>query len=285
MVKAEEIRSLMQEAEAGDADSQTGLGLLYSVGIGVAKDLTASEKWLRKAANQGSSESMFWLGFFYDRLEKYDKAAKWYREAAAKGLAKAQSCLANLYRLGQGVKLDYKLSAQWYLKAALQGFVSAQVDLGYQYDRGEGVEQDYEEAFYWFRRAADEGITEGQFNLALMYHLGKCVKQSNSKAMEWYRKAAEQGYMPAQYNLGLMYYRGLGSGEDEDLEKAHYWMFIASQSGDKEAKRCLKEIEEEFSKEQKRKLRAKARKWLREREAQRAYIIRVPDHPIFKRVL
>jgi len=48
------------------------------------------------------------------------KSAKWYRLAADHGLVDAQSYLAALYMLGQGVPKDYVLAYMWLNLAAAQ---------------------------------------------------------------------------------------------------------------------------------------------------------------------
>lgn len=47
------IISLLPRAEAGHADAQYMLGLMYEQGIGVPKDVSAAMTWLKKAAEAG----------------------------------------------------------------------------------------------------------------------------------------------------------------------------------------------------------------------------------------
>ena len=46
------------------------------------------------------------------------KTMEWYRRAAEKGNAKAQTYFGWIYKAGQGVFRDYKIAAEWYGKAA-----------------------------------------------------------------------------------------------------------------------------------------------------------------------
>lgn len=52
-------------AEKGDARSQASLGILYTKGQGVARDVTEAAKWLRRAAEQGDAGAQVNLGIAY----------------------------------------------------------------------------------------------------------------------------------------------------------------------------------------------------------------------------
>src|SRR5581483_5732268 len=54
-------------ADAGQAEAQFDLGVLYAQGLGVRRDLTEATKWYKKAANQGNAEAEFALGQMYSR--------------------------------------------------------------------------------------------------------------------------------------------------------------------------------------------------------------------------
>ena len=73
----------------GDVRAKYSLGCCYENGIGVGKD--------------------------------YDKAVKWYREAAEQGDARAQACLGVCYKTGRGVAEDVGEAVKWWRKAAEQG--------------------------------------------------------------------------------------------------------------------------------------------------------------------
>ena len=45
------------KAEAGDADAQYNLGLMYVLGEGVEQDFKEAVKWYQKAADQGDADS------------------------------------------------------------------------------------------------------------------------------------------------------------------------------------------------------------------------------------
>jgi TPR repeat protein len=50
---------ITKSADNGFADAQNFLGILYSLGIGVAQSDTKAVKWIRKAADQGKEEAQY----------------------------------------------------------------------------------------------------------------------------------------------------------------------------------------------------------------------------------
>jgi TPR repeat protein len=110
-------------AESGDADSQYGMGLLYSEGIAVPMDDLL--KWFGLAAEQGHGEAQYKLGVMH----------------------------AN----GWGVPMSEVEAMKWYQLAAENGITAAQVSLGTMYQNGFSIEQDKIEALKWFTIAMKLG--------------------------------------------------------------------------------------------------------------------------------
>ena len=61
----DEIGSLRQEADSGNANAQFDLGVRYATGKGVAHDDDEAARWIRKAAEQGHVSAEFSLGVMY----------------------------------------------------------------------------------------------------------------------------------------------------------------------------------------------------------------------------
>ena len=80
-------------AEAGDAEAQFNLGVMYAFGRGVTQDYAQAVSWFRKAADQGYAEAQYNLGFRYaigQGVPQDDaEAVRWYRLAADQGFALA----------------------------------------------------------------------------------------------------------------------------------------------------------------------------------------------------
>jgi hypothetical protein len=169
--------------------------------------------------------------------QRFAERARACRVRADQGDAKAESDLATIYSLGQGVPQDYDQALYWRRKAADQGYADGEDGLGYMYLYGLGVPQDYAEALRWYRKAADQGDARGQNYVALMYEQGQGVPQDYAEALRWYRKSADMGYAAAQYNLGRMYY--YGRGVPRDPAEAVRWYHKAADQGDEYAQRVL----------------------------------------------
>ena len=121
---------------------------------------------LRVMANAGDAEAQLSLGVMYANEhvvpQDYAQAVAWYRKAAEQGHAAAQFNLGSAYDLGQGVPQDYAQAAVWFRKAAEQGLAATQFNLGNAYANGQGVPQDYVEAHKWFNLAASRASAENQ---------------------------------------------------------------------------------------------------------------------------
>lgn len=193
-----DIDQLKASAEAGDAEAQFKLGVLYEKGRGVKRDQAQA---------------------FY-----------WYGKAAAQGCAKAQTNLGYCYESGQGTKRDLEEAFYWYHKAAERGEVYAQTYLGHYYENSRDARQERDQAAYWYGKAAKQGHAQAQFKLGYYYEKGIGVQRDWAQAADWYRRAAEQGHTDAQNKLSECYYNGTGVEQDE--KQAVYWYHKAAGLGD-----------------------------------------------------
>lgn len=104
------VKEFRAAAEAGDANCQYNLALMYEQGIGVGKDEKEAVVWYRKSAEQGNSNAQFNLGVLYENgrgtAVDFAEANQWYRKAAVQGDALAIGNLGMLYLRGDGVKAD-----------------------------------------------------------------------------------------------------------------------------------------------------------------------------------
>lgn len=119
----EEARRLWEpRAEAGEAQAQLGLGVLYDVGQGVPRDPAVAYHWYRRAAQAGLAEAQFNVAVMHDTGDAVPRdpgeAAVWYARAAAHGNRRARYNLAQLYESGQGVPRNSDQAQVWYGLAA-----------------------------------------------------------------------------------------------------------------------------------------------------------------------
>ena len=87
-------------AEAGDAEAQYRLGLMYDAGSGVETDPGMALELFLKAANQGHAEAQRVVGIYYEEgkgvRQSYTDAVEWYARSAKQGNDKAQRNLGGL---------------------------------------------------------------------------------------------------------------------------------------------------------------------------------------------
>ena len=104
----EYIDELRARAEAGDAEAQVNLGLMYANGEDVPQDDPKAVRWFRLAADQGNAVAQAYLGLAYaDGLgvpQDDAEAVRWYR--AAGHHAKAKHNLKVMYADGRAVPED-----------------------------------------------------------------------------------------------------------------------------------------------------------------------------------
>ena len=114
---------------------------------------------LSQQAQSGDVWAMLNVGAAYDngtfgQQVDLEKAVFWYRQAAEKGLAKAQFALAHSYATGNGLKQSYTEALPWMHQAALQGEVDAIYLLGVMHAEGLGTAIDVVQAKSWLEKAA-----------------------------------------------------------------------------------------------------------------------------------
>src|SRR5206468_6611916 len=90
-----EFTAAKEKAEAGDAEAEYALALMYDLGVDVPQNYAESGKWYLKAANQGLAEAQFKLAVRYFEYgkkakENYTTAFTWFYKAANQGIAEAQ---------------------------------------------------------------------------------------------------------------------------------------------------------------------------------------------------
>jgi TPR repeat protein len=89
-----ETDALRANAEAGDAEDQYALGVMYDYGIGVPQDEAEAVRWYRLAADQGYADAQYFLGFMYGTgqgvPQDYVQAHMWYNLAASRTTGEAR---------------------------------------------------------------------------------------------------------------------------------------------------------------------------------------------------
>lgn len=113
----EDLSTLRQKTQQGDAAAQYRLGAAYAFGDGVPQDYKEAVNFWLLSARQGNAYAQYNLGVLYSQgqgvPQSYTEAVKYYRLAAEQGLAKAQYNLGAAYYNGKGVPKDPDKAAKW----------------------------------------------------------------------------------------------------------------------------------------------------------------------------
>lgn len=136
----EAARHYTTAADAGYANAQDALGVLFATGRGVVKDHQRAFDLLNKAAIGGSPGGMGDLGVMYASgfFVKKDgaKALEWYEKAIEAGNSFALAQAGVVYFNGTGTPRDYNAAAQYFQQAADLGDGYSLKFLAIMYERG-----------------------------------------------------------------------------------------------------------------------------------------------------
>ena len=156
------LEYIREAAELGYPKAQTYLAECYQFGENVKiKDEELAIAWYVKAAILGERFAQFRIGTYWqyesgidlDSGIDYTEAFKWYKRAAIRGCAIAQSSLAGLYIEGLGVGKNEKEAFRWY-KSAVKNGDKSYYQLGECYEKGIGVENNKSKAIEMYKKAA-----------------------------------------------------------------------------------------------------------------------------------
>jgi TPR repeat protein len=179
----------LARAEAGEADAQYEVGIMYLKGQGVEQDRGQAVHWLTAASKSGHEPSAAKLRRMEDQQDKFQKLLK----KAEAGDTQTQYEVAMMLLKGRGVDKDEAQAAKWLSKAAEQGDEKAITRLGIVNYKGEIGRPDYAKAFDLFSKVKSESVL-AQYYLGEMYAEGKGVKRDYQEAIAWYQKAADGGF-------------------------------------------------------------------------------------------
>ena len=102
-------------------------------------------------------------------------------------IADALIALGAMYYEGRGVEQDYEKAAKYYKEAADTGNSQAMSNYGYNCYYGNGVEVDYEKAYQYFAYAAVLGEYDAINKFGDFYRDGKYVEENKTLAFKIYR--------------------------------------------------------------------------------------------------
>jgi TPR repeat protein len=246
---AEALPAVQRLAKDGDVDAQVRLAALFSIGLGVKKDVKESVRLCKLAAAKKDPGALNNLAVAYESgaaTGKPDlaKAIELYTEAAELGHAFAIRKLITHHQFGKE-KDSKELFFRWARKAAEKGDVVMMYYVGACYRAGSGVKRDKEEAFNWFRDGAERGNVMCMNDLARAYEIGEGTDANEKKAFEWYKKAADEGSIMGMINLARCYHDGVGLPKENKTKAIEWYKKATEQKPTNEADKMAQKYAQE----------------------------------------
>jgi TPR repeat protein len=135
------------------------LGVLYSSGTTVPRNLPGARDLFQKASKAGRVAALHNLGWIEQNAfpPNYNGAAAYYEQAAARGYALSMTALGGLYSQGRGVPKDPLIARHWFMLGASTGEPLAMLNLGLMMVSGIGGNRDMAEGRQWIAKAAAAG--------------------------------------------------------------------------------------------------------------------------------
>jgi TPR repeat protein len=141
-------------AQAGNAQAQQALGVMYENGQGVNKDENLALNLYRQAAANNNESAQYLLGTLLESksglVNNQNEIIKWYRLAATNGHPSAQYKMGQLELVGtRGTAPDLLKASYWFGLAAAQGDPQAQLQYGLMLMQGRAGASDRILGYMW----------------------------------------------------------------------------------------------------------------------------------------
>jgi TPR repeat protein len=153
------LEYFLQAANTGDRRGKYLAGECFYFGKGAPVDLAKAVDFLQEAAALHEPRAMDLLGTHFRKLRQFDRARKYYEDAAAEGYPLSLSNLGVLYMNGEGVQRSPEIAANLFKQGAEKGDPNGMCFYAGCLAEGLGLQKDSKAAAEWFRRSAHAGNT------------------------------------------------------------------------------------------------------------------------------
>lgn len=210
--KEEGMKCILKSAEMNNPDAMILLVNSYRSGDIVERNIELANEYAKRLYDMKIPVGirLYAESFYFAEEGKrdYDKAFKYYQEAATKGDVKSIFSLGTCYFEGRGVEKNDEKAFAHFLKAAQSGFPDAMRNVAFFYNRGIGIERNYNKEIEWLERLVSINDSEGLYALACCYldkghGLFKYVE-----AIELLKRASDRNNVKAKVMLGHIYEHG-----------------------------------------------------------------------------
>lgn len=199
-----------------------------------AGEAAAAFEVLQSAAAQGHPPAMIQVGLMYsngDGVEKdLERASYWLRPANVKGDPVGKYLLAECFLYGKGVAANHQLAVTLLKEAVEMEDPARAMDLlGTCYHKGWGVERDAAAAARWYQAGCERGFDQACANLAVLHMRGEGVPRDPRRAWDLWIVGARRGHPASMFWCGLALESGAGVPPDPEMGRR--WIVRAAQQG------------------------------------------------------
>lgn len=180
-------------AEAGNAEAQFNLSVMYEQGRGVDADPAKAKYWNDQALKSQYPPALHNQALALLAVKQNDAAVALLRTSADKKFPASLYTLGKIYQLGIGLDEDPAAAFKYVRMAAQDKFANAQYNLGKMYRDGYGVTADEAVSAHWFEAAAAQGLAPAQNRISDRYATGQGVAQDDVQALKWAILAGNNG--------------------------------------------------------------------------------------------
>lgn len=238
------VRAIRDLAESGDPCATFHMGKIYSLGIGVVRDVNRAVEWYEKAMALGEARAFGNLGWFYQEGTgvKKDpvKAFELLTHAGNDGVQSAKTASGTMLLKGEGCGKNTEEGIRRIEEAFEAGYLNAGNHLADIYAEGKLVPEDVEKSHAWLQKVAEAGDEKSMAMLGYRLIAGTHGKQDIDAGLAWMQKAIDRKYQPAYLWFASLYRKGLGVPQDTGKMIALLQQGIAVGSADCE--RALEQV-------------------------------------------
>ncbi len=212
------VRAIRDLAESGDPCATFHMGKIYSLGIGVVRDVKKAVEWYEKAMVLDEARAFGNLGWFYQEGIGVKKdpvrAFELLSHAGNDGVQSAKTASGTMLLKGEGCKKDIEAGIRRIEEAFDAGYLNAGNHLADIYFEGAFVSKDIDKSHAWLQKVAEAGDEKSMAMLGYRLISGSHGKQDIDAGMAWMQKAIDLKYQPAFLWFASLYRKGQGVPQD-----------------------------------------------------------------------
>ncbi len=212
------VMAIRELAEKGDPCATFHMGKIYSLGIGVVRDVKQAVEWYEKAMALDEARAFGNMGWFYQEgtgvKKDLVKAFELLTHAGNDGVQSAKTASGTMLLKGEGCEKDVEAGLRRIEEAFEAGYLNAGNHLADIYFEGKWVPKDVDKSHAWLQKVAEAGDEKSMAILGYRLIAGTHGKQDIEAGKAWMQKALDQKYQPAFLWFASLYRKGLGVPQD-----------------------------------------------------------------------